>query len=109
MVRVYKRGQVVDVPDADFPPSPPPTTDMVKQEAGRRILAIAPEWKQRNILARSAELLRIGEPNWTPSQQAEVAVMDAAWADIEAIRAKSNAIEAMDPIPSDFTADKYWV
>jgi hypothetical protein len=109
MVRVYKRGQVVEVPDGYFSLPPPPTADMVKQEAGRRILAIAPEWRQINMLARAAELLRIGEPNWTLLQQAEVAAMDAAWADIEAIRAKSNAIEAMDPIPSDYAADKYWI
>ena len=108
MATVLKNGQILEVPDWT-PPQLIPTADMVKQEAGRRILGIAPEWKQRNMLARAAELLRIGEPNWTLSQQAEVAVMEAAWADIEAIRAKSNAIEAMDPIPSDYADDKYWV
>ena len=80
----------------------------VKQEASKRILAIAPEWKQRNMLARSAELLRIGEPNWTQEQRDEVLAIELIWETIQMIRAKSDIIEAMDPIPPDYTDDKYW-
>lgn len=108
MIRVYKRGQVVNVPDGDFPPPPPITTDMVKQEAGRRILAIAPEWQQRNMLARVAELLRIGEANLNAAEQAELAAIEAIWTTIKGLRAKSNALEAINPIPLDYTDDKYW-
>lgn len=109
MVRVYKRGQVVEVPDwPSFAPPPPPTTDMVKQEASRRILTFAPDYKQRNMLARSAELLRIGEANLTQEQRDEVLAIERVWETIQMIRTRSDAIEAMDPIPSDYAADKYW-
>ena len=39
--------------------------NFTKQEAGKRILNIVPEWKQRNMLARSQELrdIRLGVPN----------------------------------------------
>jgi len=80
----------------------------VKQEAGRRIVAIAPEWKQRNMLARIAELLRIGEANLSAAEQADLAAIEAIWTTIKGLRAKSNALEAMDPIPLDYTDDKYW-
>lgn len=80
----------------------------VKQEAGRRILAIAPEWKQRNMLARSAQFLRIGEANLTQEQRDEVLAIELIWETIQMIRAKSDLIEAMDPIPPDYTDDKYW-
>ena len=80
----------------------------VKQEASRRILSIAPEWKQRNMLARSAELLRIGEANLTQEQRDEVLAIELIWETVQMIRAKSDIIEAMDPIPPDYTDDTYW-
>ena len=73
----------------------------VKAEAGRRILAIAPEWKQRNLTARAAELLRKGEGNWTAEEQAEVSKMDGLWDRVKALRAASDthetAVAAMTP------------
>ena len=86
----------------------PATVEMVKAEAGRRITAIAPEYVQRNMLARSSELLRIGEANWTADQANEVVMLESIWATIRNIRAKSNEIEAMNPIPVDYTLDTYW-
>ena len=80
----------------------------VKQEASKRILAIAPEWKQRNMLARSAQFLRIGEANLTQEQRDEVFAIELIWETIQMIRARSDLIEAMDPIPLDYTNDKYW-
>jgi len=80
----------------------------VKQEASKRILAIAPDYKQRNMLARSAELLRIGEANLTQEQRDEVLAIESVWQTIQMIRVRSDAIEAMDPIPPDYTDDKYW-
>jgi hypothetical protein len=109
MAKVLKNGQIIEVPDSDFPPPPPPTADMVKQEASRRILAIAPEYKQRNMLARSAELLRIGEANWTTEQQTEVTQMEAIWDQIKTIRTRSNELEIQNPIPTDYYDNKYWV
>ena len=109
MAKVLKNGQIIEVPDSDFPPPPPPTAGMVKKEASRRILAIAPEYKQRNMLSRSAELLRIGEANWTTEQQTEVTQMEEIWNQIKTIRTRSNELEAQDPIPVDYADDIYWI
>lgn len=107
MATVLKNGQILDVPDWTAPQLIP-TVDMVKQEAGRRILAIAPDYQQRNMLARTAQLLRIGEANLTQSQRDEVLAIELVWETIQMIRARSDAIEAMQPIPPDYTDDKYW-
>lgn len=65
-----------------------------KAEAGRRILAILPDYKQRNLLARGLELHAKGPATWTAAEQAEWAAGDALWTRIKAIRARSDAIEA---------------
>lgn len=80
----------------------------VKMEAQRRILEILPEWKQRNLTARAAELAIKGPSNWTPEEQEEYEAGQAVWDSIKAIRIKSDALEAMAPIPEDFTNDNYW-
>jgi hypothetical protein len=80
----------------------------VKAEAYRRIIAICPEWKQRNLTARAAQLAKKGEANWTQDEAAEWAAGEAIWDQIATIRTKSGVIEAMDPIPEDYTADTYW-
>lgn len=107
MARVLKNGRIITVSDW-LSPLPVIKADQVKQEAGRRIVAIAPEWQQRNMLARIAELLRIGETNLNAAEQAELAAIEAIWTTIKGLRAKSNVLEAMDPIPLDYTDDKYW-
>lgn len=80
----------------------------VKAEAYRRIVAICPEWLQRNLLAQATILAEKGRPNWTSEEVAAWNAGEAIWTSIAAIRAKSGVIEAMDPIPSDYTADSYW-
>ena len=75
---------------AAAPGDPAVSPAAVKAEAQRRILEAVPEWRQRNALAAG---------------QAEAA---AAWAPINAIRAASDALEAMDPIPADYAADHHW-
>lgn len=80
----------------------------VKAEAGRRILAIAPEWKQRNLIARTVEIMEVGKTARDAKHKAELAAARKVWTDINAIREASNRIEAMDEIPVDFTANKYW-
>lgn len=81
----------------------------VKAEANRRIVDIAPEWRQRNMTARGVELLSIGRDAWTPEQYDEHLKLEAIWEEVKKIRAKSDDIEEMDPIPEDFKDDKYWI
>ena len=60
-----------------------------KAEANRRILAILPEWKQRNYTARAVEKVasgEVGDDEWN--------AMQTAWRQIKAIRIASDAIEA---------------
>lgn len=83
----------------------------VKAEAGRRIEAIMPAYKQRNFFALQAELSMSYGPDpkaWPADMQKLAQEGLAAWAQIKAIRARSDEIEAMDPIPLDFDADEWW-
>jgi len=94
-----------------FAPAPPPpvTAEQVKAEAERRILAVAPEWRQRNLLARGAELANIRhDRKLTSGEKAEADAISAVWTAIAGLRAASDALEAMNPIPQDFTDDEYW-
>lgn len=86
----------------------PVPTSAVKAEAERRILAIVPEWKQRNLIAQATQLLHKGRATWTPQEQAAWEAGDAIWRQVAVIRAASDRIEAMDPIPRDFHEDKHW-
>lgn len=88
---------------------PPPSPELVKAEAKRRILASYPEWKQANMTARGVELMRIRMSRaWTADEQSEADALQAAWDWIKGIRTKSNALEAMRPIPADFANEKWW-
>ncbi len=89
----------------------------VKAEAQRRIIAIAGAsdlmsclTKQLNAQMRAAELINIKAEGGTltAEQEAEAAALQALADAIKAIRAASNVIEAMDPIPADFAADARW-
>lgn len=88
--------------------APAPTAADVKAEAMRRILAICPEWKQRNLTAQASILAEKGRDNWTADELAAWNAGEAIWASIKAIRAASDVIEAMDPIPADYAADSRW-
>lgn len=88
-----------------------PAVHNVKAEAGRRIEAIMPDYKQRNVLAFGLETVMAygADPSQWPEPLQQVnAEMQAKWEAIKAIRARSNEIEAMDPIPTDFRNDKHW-
>lgn len=75
--------------------SAPATVAAVKQEAGRRINAAWPEWKQRNITARGTELVRIRlDRAWTAEEQTEADAVQAVWDWVKSVRAASDAIEA---------------
>ena len=96
----------------DGPPKPPVSDDQIRAEAARRILEIAPEWRQRNLTARAAELaLKIGDGlALTTEEQAERAAGQLIWDKIKAIRAASNVLEAM-PIadrPQDYKDNAHW-
>lgn len=65
----------------------------VKADAGWKITAILPEYKQRNLSARAIELLALGQPNWTAEEQAEWDAGAAVWAVIKAIRTASDVFE----------------
>lgn len=82
----------------------------VKDEARRRILERFPEWKQQNMTARGVELqdIRREKGTWTIEEAAEAAALREAWAWIRAVRAASNAIEAIKPIPADYAAPDRW-
>lgn len=88
----------------------------VRAEASRRMQALvgARDASHLDIIIANASreairLLRLGEANWTAEQAARAAQLEAVDAAIEAIRAASNVLEAMDSIPADYADDSYWV
>jgi hypothetical protein len=93
-------GEAFSAPSAT--PGAGPTVADVKDGAQSLIVAFCPEWKQRNLTARAAELAMKGKENWTAEEQAEVATGQAVWDRIKAIRAASDALEAIDPIPPNY-------
>lgn len=103
--KVYKKViRELKPGEADFTVAP----DEVKREAARRILAIAPEWKQRNLTAQAVILTNKGKASWTAEERKAWAAGEAIWDHIAAIRAASDVLEAADPIPADFAHDKHW-
>jgi len=73
-----------------------------KAEANRRILAILPEWKQRNYTARAVEKVaagEVGDDEWN--------AMHTAWQQIKAVRVASDAIEAEINALTDEQAGQY--
>lgn len=90
---------------------PAPTVSEVKAEAQRRIEAIMPSYKQSNFHAQFAETAMtygVVPSGWPAELQQVLGAAMAQWAQIKAIRARSNEIEAMNPIPADMRDDSYW-
>jgi len=87
-----------------------PTVEQVKAEAGRRILDVCPEWKQRNHIATDLTYTKIIQAggSLTPEQEESRVAIESVWVAIQTLRSKSDEIEAMSPIPQDFTNDSYW-
>jgi hypothetical protein len=71
--------------------------DRVKAEAGRRIEDVVPDWKQRNLLARSSEFLLKGIPNLTSNEHTELTRILALWAWVKSVRAFSDTLETQSP------------
>ena len=66
----------------------------IKAIAGEVILAIAPEYKQRNMLAFSVEVADAkAQGTATYEQIAQSEAIRLVWARIQAVRAKSNELE----------------
>ena len=89
----------------------PATAAQVKAECRRRILLIMTEDQQRNTLAagQAATMTYGADPtSWPPDLQARQAAAMGAWSEIERLRARSDEIEAMEPIPPDITSDALW-
>jgi uncharacterized protein YnzC (UPF0291/DUF896 family) len=92
------------------------TAAHIKAEAQRRILVItgAPDLtsgiiKQLNANMRANELNDYQHSrSLTTDEQREATALRGLAAAIKAVRTKSNEIEAMSPIPTDYTADSYW-
>jgi len=100
---------VIDPEPEEPEPEPDPiTAQQIKDEAYRRIITICPEWKQRNLTAQASILAEKGRGNWTTEELAAWEAGEAIWSEIADIRAKSDEIELMDPIPQDYTEDKWW-
>jgi len=91
-------------------PDPEPTVEQVKAEAGRRILDVCPEWKQRNHIATDLTYTKIIQAggSLTAEQEESRVAIESVWASVQNIRSKSDEIEAMSPIPQDYTNDSYW-
>jgi len=105
-------GTYADNYNLDGTPAPDddPTFEQVKAEAGRRILDVCPEWKQRNHIATDltyAKIIQAGGSLTAEQEESRVAI-ESVWESVQNIRSKSNEIEAMSPIPQDFTNDSYW-
>lgn len=64
-----------------------------KCEAARRITAIAPEWKQRNLLAESVATGRL-RALWSGKARARQKETRATWTKIQAVRTASDRLEA---------------
>lgn len=69
----------------------------IKDKARERILAILPEWKQTNLVARGVQFnrqaLTPGSPALTAQELAEIAYMEGEWAKVIAIRQHSDSLE----------------
>jgi len=77
----------------------------INEEAGARIIAIMPEYKQRNALALGLEMATTYGANpayWPSAEQAIYAATSANWATIKSIRDASNiAVEAVTAAASN--------
>ncbi len=86
--------------------------EMVKEEAERRILLIMPVHKQMNALALAERLRQqtgSADPSdWPAEFQPLVAQANAAFDAINVLRAASDRLEAMRPIPPDYQSDQHW-
>ncbi len=65
----------------------------IKELAGEKILAIAPEWKQRNMLAGAIGLVEVNGAR-SQAQEDKLKEYQAVWKRVEVIRGHSDSLEA---------------
>lgn len=121
-LETYTRSIVID-PDAvriQYAVERRPLADQkaaVKAEAQRRIIALTGtadllpcmiKQSNANMRANALNDKRLRGETLTEAEATEAEALRQLGASIEAIRAKSNEIEAMQPIPLDYTADARW-
>lgn len=84
--------------------------EAVRAECGRRIYTAFPQWRQANYTARATELIEKKADGLVLDAQelAELAALKSVWDWIKAVRAASNVLEALDPIPPNYQADENW-
>ncbi|MCB1516134.1 MAG: hypothetical protein KDJ19_00750 [Hyphomicrobiaceae bacterium] len=83
-------------------------TQHIKAEAARRIDEIAPLWRQQNDNALMLRLAGSPPDRWSDADRLAHDAAAARRAAIDRIRAASNRLEQLDPIPLDYRADKHW-
>ena len=90
-------------------------TIKIKAIAGEKINSIFPEWKQRNIIARSTELTEKKADGiaLTQPELDELIIIKALWSRVKAIRVASDAIEAdltasVDPLSFNIETSINW-
>jgi len=76
----------------------------IKQKAHKKILTIAPEWKQRNLIATGLFLTEIIATGGalTSEQQTELDAIKVIWIQIAAIRQASSQAELDGILAKDF-------
>lgn len=80
----------------------------IKAEAGRRIIQVAAEWKQRNLIAQATLLLAKGTANWNEDDQAAWAAGEVIWLQIAKIRQRSDQLEASGCTVAQLDDDATW-
>lgn len=72
----------------------------IKQDAQNLIIQIAPEWKQRNMIAYSVEMLEKMMQGYKPTEEdiAKMNIIRSTWATIQQIRTISDKKEAGEEI-----------
>ncbi|WOO40370.1 hypothetical protein [Rubellicoccus peritrichatus] len=76
----------------------------VKSEAGRRIIELIPEWKQRNLTARMLDLVgkQVAGLTLNGDELDEQLAIRSTWEVVAAIRTISGEIEELSPQPSGY-------
>lgn len=102
---------------------PPPTVDDVRAECSRRMQAMVGARDEKNLEhiisnagreATRLQAIRLGVPGvvegreWTAEEAQRAAALFIANDALDAIRAASNVLEAMDPIPADYQDNSHW-